>query len=77
VSGAKALAIRDGRALLFGDYNDRDRGRIVALEGDSARVIEEVRVQCEGEGLEGAPSYGRGSRRFFFKERRAFVLDEW
>jgi hypothetical protein len=77
VSGASALAARDGQALLFGDYGNRDRGRIVALEGDSARVIEEVRVQSDSGGLERALSYGQGSRLFFLEDRQAFVLDEW
>jgi hypothetical protein len=77
VAGANGLAVREDQALLFGDYKDRDRGRIVSLEGDSARVIDEVRVQCDGGGLEGALSYGRGPRLFFFKERQAFVLEDW
>lgn len=78
IAGARALAVRDGQALLFGDREQRCLGRIVSLEGDSATVTEEVLINgADGESLDKAWAYGRGEGLFFFKDRRAFALPRW
>jgi hypothetical protein len=78
VAGAKALAVRTRQALLFGDHKRRGLARLVALEGEAARVIEEVQIEDESGGpMDGAVVYGRGDRLFFLKDRQAFVLNDW
>ncbi len=78
IAGAGALAVRDGQVLLFGDYEKRCLGRIVALEGDEATVVDEVLIHdSRGEPLDKALAYGSGERLVFFKERQALVLPGW
>ncbi len=78
IAGARALAVRGDRVLLFGDSHEHDFGRIVALEGDGACVVEEVTVEGDrGESLDRAVVYGRGGSLFFFTDRRALVLSDW
>jgi hypothetical protein len=78
VSGGRALAVREGRALLFGDYAERSLGRLIALENDAAHVVEEVRID-DGSGgrLDGARVCGRGERLFFLKDRQVLVVQDW
>jgi hypothetical protein len=78
VAGARALAVREGRAMLFGDYKERSLGRIVALGSETAQLIEEVLVEDDrGQPLDRAAVYGRGRSLFFLKEGQALVLSDW
>jgi len=78
IAGAGALAVRHDQALLFGDYEERCLGRIVALDGDDATVVSEVLIHdARGEPLDKALAYGSGERLLFFKERQALVLPGW
>ena len=80
VAGANALAVRQEQAFLFGDYKKRGLGRVVALEAEAARVVEEVQVEDEGGGLAAwtaSSPMGEGDRLFFLKDRQALVLHNW
>jgi hypothetical protein len=78
IGGAGALAVRDDRVLLFGDYEKRGVGRVVSLDGDTAKVVEEVRILDDsGEALERAWARGAGERLFFFAGGRAMVVSDW
>jgi hypothetical protein len=78
VAGARALAVHEGRALLFGDYSERSLGRLVALGSETAQVVEEVLVRDDrGRPLDAARVYGRGRSLFFLEGSRAFVLSDW
>jgi hypothetical protein len=78
-SGARAMAVRDGRLLLFGDYKRRGLMRIVEMGADgSARVVRKgALVDSEGGGFETAAAVGVGASLFLFRERRVFVVDAW
>jgi hypothetical protein len=78
-AGARAIAISQPRALLFGDYQERSLVRIIDLRADGfAQVVDEVLVtDVGGESLDGAFAYGRGAQLFFFKDRRVSMLDAW
>lgn len=79
VSGARALAVREGRVLLFGDYKHHSLGRIVELgRGSSAKVVGELKfVDDRDKPLTGALPYGVAGNLFFFKERRVLLADDW
>jgi hypothetical protein len=79
VGGARAIAIRDKRVVLSGDYNRLGLARIVDLREDGTAVVqEEVTIEDEGGGpMEGARVCGVGSRLFFLKDRQAFVVEDW
>jgi hypothetical protein len=78
VGGARALAARGDRVLLFGDYEQRCLGRVVSLDGDTATVVEEVSILgASGEALDRAWARGVGERLFFFEGGRAMVVSAW
>lgn len=78
IAGAGALAVRDGQALLFGDPAERSLGRIVALQGEEAKVVGEVLIHGpDGNPLEKAQAYGRGEKLFFFEDGQALVSAHW
>jgi hypothetical protein len=78
VSGARAMAVRRGRVLLYGDYRERTLGRLVALKGDTARVVEEVLLEGpSGASLEPGVAVGSGEDLFVFNDRMAFALRDW
>jgi hypothetical protein len=77
--GARALAVRNGYAFLFGDYKRRNLGRIVKLEPNGrARVIEEVGIVDEsGSPITGGLAYGVGAALYLVQARRVMVVDVW
>lgn len=79
VAGARALAVREDRVLLFGDYKHHNLGRIVELgRGSSAKVVGEVKlVDNRGEPLTRALPYGVAGNLFFFKERSVLLAEDW
>ena len=78
ISGARALAVRHRRALLFGSYEERGLGRVVTLKGEGAKVAAEVSIEDGRGGSFGdAVACGRGESLYFFKDRQAFVLESW
>jgi hypothetical protein len=79
VKGARALAVRGDRAILFDDYERRGASRVVHLpERGDAEVTGEVVIEGpSGESLRDALVRGVGERLFFFKDRRVWVLERW
>ena len=77
--GARALAVQDHRALLFGNYKRRDRTRLVEMKPNgTATVTEEVNVvDPEGGGFETAVAYGVGPALFLVRDRVVFAVDCW
>ncbi len=79
IGGGRALAVRDDRVLLFGDYKHRALGRLVQLRTDGSATLEGevLLVDDQGAPLEGALAYGAGDKLYFLKNRRVLVIDEW
>jgi hypothetical protein len=79
VAGAHALAVRDDRVLLFGDYECRHLGRVVELgSGGLAKVVDECALTDDGgKPLGDARACGVGGDLFFFEERRVLVARAW
>jgi hypothetical protein len=77
IGGARALAVRDSRVLLYGDYERPGLTRQVALEGKEASVKEERELQSpDGRGL-AAPGCGIGGTLYVFDRGRVYSVDEW
>jgi len=75
--GARALAVRNGRVLLVGDNKQQSTGRVVAFDGDAARIAEEL-VITDGHGpVDDALVCGVGEKLYFFQDRQALALDSW
>lgn len=79
VRGAQAFAVRGNRALMYGDYSLRGLARVVELDergratvAESAFVVDE-----EGRPLDEALTYGVGSRLYFFRDHRVWMLSDW
>lgn len=79
VGGAQALALRDDRVLIFGDYKQRNLARVVELRDDSTtRVVEEFLVKDEArKPLDSARAWGVGRDLFLAQERWLCKLDAW
>jgi hypothetical protein len=79
VAGAKALAVRENRVLLFGDYKRRSLGRLVELGNNgTAKVIGEfLLVDEHGAPLDDAVAWGVGGDLFFSRDRRVLVAEDW
>ena len=78
VAGARALAVHDDRALLFGGYGESNLGRIVALTDDRATIVDRVDIRCAaGASLDGARVFGVRDKLAVFMDRQAFVVQNW
>ncbi len=79
VAGARALAVRESRVLLFGDYKRRSLSRLIELGKDgAAKVIgERPAIDDQGNSLDGAMAWGIGGDLFFFKHRRVLIAEGW
>jgi hypothetical protein len=79
IGGAGALAIRNGRALLFGDYQAPALARIVELRDDgTASVLEELAVvDSTGMPMKADKVLGVGSKLFFFQGRQVLAIEGW
>jgi hypothetical protein len=77
--GASALVVQGQRALLFGDYKERDRTRIVEMSPNGrSKVVEEVSlVDANGRGFEVARTYGVGPTLFLIRDRVVYEVDSW
>lgn len=79
VGGARALAVRGDRALLFGDYKRRGLGRAIQLrtDGKAAMVAEVALTGPSGEPLDSAVATGIGEKLIFFKDRQVLAVENW
>jgi hypothetical protein len=80
VEGARALAVRGDRALLYGDYDGRSIARVVdlAAKRKTAKVIEDLSVVDErGKPIDDAISYGADDALFLFRRRDVLALRDW
>jgi hypothetical protein len=78
VAGARALAVHDDRALLFGGYRESSLATVVALAEDGATTVDRVHIRCAGDAsLDGARVSGVGDKLVLFQDRQAFVLQGW
>jgi hypothetical protein len=79
VEGARAMAIRDSRVLLFDDYDHQARGRILRLGDDGvAKTVDEVQLEGpDGESLGRTLARGVGPDLFFFAGSRVLKVSGW
>lgn len=78
-SGAHALAVDRGRALLLGEYKDPNSVRVVRLSsGPDAEIVERLALVDEsGATLRGARGSAVGSDLFLFQGTRVSVVRSW
>jgi hypothetical protein len=79
VTGASALAVRGKRALLLGDYDRRDRARVLELGAKGSATIAAVRPLVDGTGAPLLPEQARGvgAQLYCFCQRRVSVVNDW
>jgi hypothetical protein len=78
-AGASAMAVREDRVALFGDYKTRNRLRILGLERDGkTKTVGDLTVAAESQDLtEDTYAFGVGGTLYFVNDRRVFALSEW
>jgi hypothetical protein len=77
-AGARAIAVSSKRVLLFGDYRERSRGRLLELGDTHAKEVEAVVVRDHrGVPLDHAIVYGVGPRLYAFCDRMVSVVVDW
>lgn len=75
IGGARAMAVRGDRVLLFGDYQQPSLLRQVRLGADGvARVTREFKVSANGTSLDQARAWGVGEALYFASGSRVFTL---
>ena len=79
VAGARALAVRGDRALLYGDYDKPDRVRLLELgpgraarRGPTATVVDEA-----GAALTEVLPLGVGERLYLVRGAQVYVVEAW
>jgi hypothetical protein len=79
VSGAAALAVHGKRALLLGDYDRRDRARLLELGARGSATVTAVRPLVDATGAAFAPELARGVGRdlYCFHARAVSVVSDW
>lgn len=80
VRGARALAVRGGRALLLGDEDDPTALRILELPrgGGAARVKSHFRLHLpEGTDVESIQAYGVADRIVLWSARHMMIVERW
>jgi len=79
IGGAHALAVRPGKALLYGDYDRPGLGRLVDLSEDGrAEVAAEAVIEDpDGRSLAGARARGAGGFLYLFEKGRVYRLGNW
>lgn len=79
ISGARALAVRDDRALLVGSYGQPSQGRILELRSDGqAAEVEECTVTTpEGDPIASMRVASVGPDIYFFDGARILQLEKW
>lgn len=78
IRGARALAIKDDRALLFGGYHDVT-ARIVELGASgSAKLVDERHlVDEQGDVIGGGLVHGVGDKLYVFSGRSVQIVTDW
>jgi len=78
MGGARALAVRGDRILLYGDYKKSGIARRIALLGDGTAAVEE---SLEIVGADGNPivarGYGIGEKLYLFDRGRIYTVEDW
>jgi hypothetical protein len=79
LSGARALAIKPGRALLVGGYKQTSTARVVELGGSgTTKLIEErILVDEQGTPLAASPIHGVGDRLYVLNGRSVQIVSDW
>jgi hypothetical protein len=79
VAGAAALAVRGKRALLLGDYERRDRGRVLELGPKGSASVAATRLLVDEAGAPLAPerACGVGANLYCFSRQKVSVVSEW
>ncbi len=80
VEGARAMAVRSGEALLFGDYDDPTALRVLALPagGGQARVKRRLRLRLPaGTDVASIHAFGAAQRIALWSNRDLMILDRW
>ena len=80
VEGARAIAVRPGRALLLGDYDDPCLLRVLDLPrgGGSARVKTKARLLLpEGTDPAAIQAYGVADRLALWSAKHLMILQTW
>jgi hypothetical protein len=79
IGGARALAVKGDRALLYGDYRNRAIARVVELgRSGRAKLIEERILVDERENpIDNALVYGVGDKLHVFSGRSVHIVADW
>lgn len=77
IGGARALAVRGNRVLLYGDYQRGGLTREVTLEGEGASVRQERELQSPDGRVLAAPGCGVGGTLYAFDQGRVYAVEDW
>lgn len=78
IGGARAIAVREPRVLLFGDYKQASTARVLELHDGRAEIAGTARVVDDrGASLDAALVRSVGSDLYTMRERRVSVVREW
>ncbi len=80
VEGARAIAIQQNRALLFGDYDDPVALRLLELprSGGAARVKRRLRLRLPpGTDLQSVQAYGAAQRLVLCSSSQLMIIERW
>jgi hypothetical protein len=79
IAGAKGLAVRDGRALLLGSYDDHGSASVVELGARGIATVRERRdiVDESGRKFERSVARGVGDKLYLFAGAKAYLVTGW
>lgn len=79
IAGAQAIAARDSRVLLFGDYKQRNLVRILHLraEGKATGEAEMLLTDESGVAIDNARAFGVGKDLYLLRGREVLAVEDW
>lgn len=79
IAGAQAIAARDSRVLLFGDYKQRNLVRVLRLgaEGKATSEAEMLLTDESGVAIDDARAFGVGKDLYLLRGREVLAVEDW
>lgn len=79
IAGARALAVNESRALLFGDYEEPNLVRVLRLspEGKTTGEAEMLLTDESGVAIDNARAFGVGKNLYLLRGREVLVVEDW